>query len=287
MDKILTKAEIIAQWPRPRITVLQPKAQAYQQLVDKLEEYENLCSGGTLDEENQVSVLTDIYTACRQWVVEDKGKSANQYAEISNIQDCADKVIQKAQEENLNKFCYKAAKWYEHPWAWNLCYDKAAETFAQETLQFYEAIRKWQEDPQLSAGRQGALYIMNTFVRSQEGVDEVVVEAEGVDPATLLGKPIAEVNIGFDIVAEIMGTPGRGGVEDEDYEPPVAGSIRRAHKGMFDKVIEEVEKEAAQGSMMFDNVKGAPFIQLINNHIAADVIGPFPETDRTYHCSFE
>ena len=289
MDRIPTKAEMIARWPRPRVTVLQPKAQAYQQLVDKLGEYEDLCSNRTLTAENQVSVLTDIYTASRQWVVANKGPEGEQGECIEGIRNCADRVIQRAQEERdsrnlLESFCHKAAKWYAHPWAWNLCYDIVAPKFAQEPYQLYEAIQRWQDEP-LHGSRQGAQYIMSKFVTLvDERLAAVIVELSDVDPATILGKPIAAANISYPILAEITGTTGSGEVEDEDYEPPVTGTIRRADPGMFYKVIGYLEHNPQ--STMFLEPRRDPFIKLIDNHIFADVIGPFPTADRTYHCNF-
>lgn len=260
MDVIETKAQMTARWARPIVTVLQPKAQAYQKIVDKLGEYEEKCLNGTLNLDNQVTLLNDIDKACRDWILANKGAVNDQATYIDGLQK---KVIKLIDSKNTS-INYNLMAWYQQGWCWNKLVEKSAKRSCHEPFQFVEAIEKWKED--LSNSRQGAWYIMATFVTPIQGI-EVGLEEGDQDPAAVLGEPIARANISYDACNTIVGTPD------------APGTIRRADSTMFNASIEELNNATTFQEVRVDN-----FFKALGTHIVTEVSGPFPQEAPGYHC---
>lgn len=219
---------------------------AYNSLASSVAEYERMMRGKTLTTSIQNRILGSISQNASTWLIEDMGQHKAHGNAIGDVQKAANAILEKKE----NACSSSNAAWYQWRWAWNQAVEAAAKNFSHEGFQLYDAVQKWIH--QMHCNRAGAWYILMNYIRCDDLDTEpdVGMNEGGLDPAVVLGKPYATVNI-----------------SSHKYQQMQMG-VRRAHSTMFDPAIKETEQT------QFQNVSNKSFTAALGRQVAAGVKGP-------------
>lgn len=244
MDVILNQREMLARFPRPKITTFSDRKSKYNEIVDYIGIYEKLLKNNTLTPTKQTQILTAISEGCSFWLTEDKGQHVQQGRYLYKLKQMTDNILKQPKT-----FCRATDKWYAMPFAWEKAFTAAKRMFSEEPFEFYVAVQKWIH--QMFHSRNGAWYILTNFLSCTQHVN-VQLQEGTMDPTLILGKPSTSINIPSHMYAQM------------------AEAIRRAHQTMFDPAIDFMERNT-----QWQHVETKDYFRALNKHVTAKVSGPW------------